>query len=307
MPTHGTNQQNKVRTLVHGKQVLLESSALLQQILVITKAGNDARDLKKLPSKLHLVVKGVNDALSCIDQSLKLDRQFRLANDLMTSSIALENQQRIVNERLHKTPVSNKRKSMCEQRLSALVSPSPLKKRKLLARDKHNKLNNIKNEFEIAIQKLKQHAPPEMEGSRCSLHQLVSLTQKDKNSPVHKLDFRALHQTLTEQKLCIVNLHTFRRHVCKCNNHGILPTKSHEGTKRGRPSLIPDAKISSLNDRVLQNIGKVDDEDDLSKDILEIVNQGKKDQGDVSFAQTKLPCRATVKKTPEQMFRAGWN
>ena len=72
----------------------------------------------------------------------------------MASSMTLEKQQRNVDERPHEPPVVNKRKSVCEQQLNALVSPSPVKRRKVLARvSNKNKVNN-KKELMIDVQKL---------------------------------------------------------------------------------------------------------------------------------------------------------
>ena len=63
-----------------------------------------------------------------------------------------------------------------------------------------------------------------------------------------------------------------------------------ENKKHRRPCLVAGATICGLNDRIHQNVREVDDEDNLSKDITEIVKQNKKD-----IALLKEPVKATIK------------
>ena len=145
MPTTGTKQQQKIQSLMEGKKILNETSSFLKEVLSIAAIGTTTgtlRDLKKLPDKIKLLMKGVNHVNALLDQALKLDGSFRVAKDLMSCSMADENQQRVIQHRLHKSSNGNKRKSLCEQRLHgyvqqvSIVSPPPPKKsRSFLAKE----------------------------------------------------------------------------------------------------------------------------------------------------------------------------
>ena len=118
MPTTGTKQQQKIQSLMEGKKILNETSSFLKEVLSIAAIGTTTgtlRDLKKLPDKIKLLMKGVNHVNALLDQTLKLDGSFRVAKDLMPFSMADEIQQRVIQHHLHKSFNGNKRKSLCEQ------------------------------------------------------------------------------------------------------------------------------------------------------------------------------------------------
>ena len=177
---------------MEGKKILNETSSFLKEVLSIAAIGTTTgtlRDLKKLPDKIKLLMKGVNHVNALLDQALKLDGSFRVAKDLMSFSMADENQQRVIQHRLHKSSNGNKRKSLCEQRLHgyvqqskqvSIVSPPPPKKcRSFLARSKNESEESI-------VTKLEKFERPEMEGEdgpTYSLRQLVSLSQIEKTVP----------------------------------------------------------------------------------------------------------------------------
>ena len=132
MPTTGTKQQLKLKSVVQGKKILKDLSSFLQEILEI--ATNDtstySRNFKKLPEKIKLSIRGVHEVDLLLDQAIKFDGNSRLLKQLIQSSNADENQQRVIQERLQSTPKSKKRKSPCEQRLqSKIASPFPSIKR----------------------------------------------------------------------------------------------------------------------------------------------------------------------------------
>ena len=146
MPTTGTKQQQKIKSLIEGKKILNDASSFLKEILSISAIGTTTctlRDMKKLPGKIKLLMKGVEQVHALLDQALKLDGSYRVAKDLMRCSIADENQQRVIQDRLQQyskqPPNANKRKSLCEQRLHgcvqqskqvSIVSPPPTNKRR---------------------------------------------------------------------------------------------------------------------------------------------------------------------------------
>jgi len=118
MPTTGTKQQQKIQSLMEGRKILNETSSFLKEVLSIAAIGTTTgtlRDLKKLPDKIKLLMKGVNQVNTLLDHALKLDGSFRVAKDLMSFSMADENQQRVIQHSLQKSSNGNKKKSLSEQ------------------------------------------------------------------------------------------------------------------------------------------------------------------------------------------------
>ena len=169
MPTTGTKQQQKIHSLIEGKKILNDTSSLLKEILSLLATGaetGNVRDLKKLPIKIKLLMKGVDQVNVLLDCALKLDGSFRVAKDLMSSSIADENQQRVISDRLQQTTNANKRKSLCEQRLNgyaqqvSIVSPPAMKK------TKNFRSNSTHGTEESIATKLLKYEAPKVHGSR---------------------------------------------------------------------------------------------------------------------------------------------
>ena len=63
MPTTGTKQQQKVKSLIEGKKIMNDASSFLKEILSLAEIGTTTRilrDMKKLPGKNKLLMKGVD-------------------------------------------------------------------------------------------------------------------------------------------------------------------------------------------------------------------------------------------------------
>ena len=78
---------------------------------------------------------------------------------------------------------------------------------------------------------------------------------------------------LSKGKKCIVKYHTLQRWIRKYNEKKILLLKSDEGIETGRPTLVPISNLPCLNNRVLQNSGKVDTLQDLQMILGIFVNK----------------------------------
>ncbi|VEU38750.1 unnamed protein product [Pseudo-nitzschia multistriata] len=300
MPTTGKKQQLKIQSIIEGKTILTNLSSFLDEVLAIVASG-EKRDLMKLPLKIKLMTKGVGKVVDLLDQALKYDGNFRLANDLLSATVAEEKKQRVISERLQTSAkLVNKRKSMVEQVLEksiknpdtpSIVSPPAKRQRRR---------SSTKSADSIVTQ-LENYEKPNVEGSRYCLRQLVVLTQIDTKSPVFNYSVKPLMQMLSEGKKCVVNYHTLQRWIRKYNEKKILPLKGDEGIKQGRPALVSIRNLPSLNNRVLQNSGKVDTLQDLSNGIGNLHQQEMEEKGSQTIGKPTPICSHTLKKYTSQL------
>ena len=143
------------------------------------------------------------------------------------------------------------------------MSPSPTNKKRQLK-------SNIGTENPDGwIAKLRKYAQPAIKETRYCLYQkLVTLIEIDDNSPIYKSKLKPIADALVWGGNSIVNYHTLRRYICNYRNNLVLPTEGEEGTRQGKPPMVSQSRLLQLNDRVLNNIGKVDTMKDLSEDII---------------------------------------
>ena len=301
MPTKGTKQQLKVQSIIEGKTILTNLSSFLDEVLTIVSSG-EKRDLMKLPLKIKLMTKGVRKVVELLDQALKYDGNFRLANDLLSATVAEEKKQKVINEMLQTSvKLVNKRKSMVEQVLEksiknsntpSIVSPPAKRQRR----------RSSTKEADSIVTQLENYEKPNVEGSRYCLRQLVVLTQIDTKSPVFNYSVKPpLMQMLSEGKKCVVNYHTLQRWIRRYNEKKILPLKGDEGIKPGRPALVSIGNLPSLTNRVLQNSGKVDTVQDLSNDIVDLHQHEMEERGSKTIGNSTPICRHALKKYTSQL------
>ena len=148
----------------------------------------------------------------------------RLVKQLLQSSNAEENQQKVIQERLESTPKSKKQKTPCEQRLqSKIVSPFPsIKRAKRYKRIQPGSL----------LSELLDYQAPEVNGLRYSIYQLVTLLKVDEESPVYKKEVKNCLNLLAEKDKCVVNLNTLYCYIKSFEEQNIMPPEGIEGTRR---------------------------------------------------------------------------
>ena len=132
MPTIGTKQMLKVQRLTEGKNIPLDLSVFLHDILETTSVELDAssKHLKNLPEQVKLSIKGVEKVSAMLDEAIAFDGYRRLVHDLLQSSAADDHQKRVIEERLQARQSPGKRKSCSEERLRAIPTSlqPPMKK-----------------------------------------------------------------------------------------------------------------------------------------------------------------------------------
>ena len=80
---------------------------------------------------------------------------------------------------------------------------------------------------------LLSYEPPNVEGSRYCLQQLVTLIIIDKDSPIYNLSRRKVVELLSKSKNTVVTKTTLYRRLTEYGNTGKLPASGDEGVKRG--------------------------------------------------------------------------
>ena len=163
----------------------------------------------------------------------------------------------------------------------AMITPSPAsrKKRKTqLSRDTHHN---------IAIELL-DCAPPAKK-SRCCLHELIVLLSMDEKSPVFGHSVAALHRALEENDLAIVKLKTLQKWSWKFSTKGELPRPGDDGTRKGRPCMVPEDQLEKLNEVVFDNVGMVVGTQRLKEDVRAVVLENREAQGHVCHGEIKEP------------------
>ena len=110
MPTKGTKQQLKVVRISDGKKILNDIAALVTETLSAFHS-DDKRDLKKIPSKITLVLHSIDVMKAILDDVLRYDGNLRLSQDLIQTDTAKRNTEIVIKNRLQKSSPTNKRKS----------------------------------------------------------------------------------------------------------------------------------------------------------------------------------------------------
>ena len=114
MPTRGTKQQQKLAKVSKGKVCLDDTVLVLQDTLKALNSG-DPRDLKKLPVRISLALKGISLVTDLLEDALRLDGTLRSAE------VAQEKRDQIRNNRLQQSSTKNIRKPEHELRLQTAV------------------------------------------------------------------------------------------------------------------------------------------------------------------------------------------
>jgi len=81
---------------------------------------------------------------------------------------------------------------------------------------------------------------------------------------------------------------TLYRKIRIYKKQSILPGEGDDGISQGMPTLIPESKLSRLNDGILKNCGNVDTLNDLSNDIVDMRKQNELQEGMASTSLTAL-------------------
>ena len=93
MPAIGTNQHNKVQCLVNCEIVLRDIKIVLNKLkeeILDVDAHVTLRVLKKMPHKLDIALNGVEQVENHVQDALRCDGKFRLAQDLKSNQLSLE-------------------------------------------------------------------------------------------------------------------------------------------------------------------------------------------------------------------------
>jgi len=78
---------------------------------------------------------------------------------------------------------------------------------------------------------------------------------------------------LCEAGKCLITPSTLYRWISKYKNTNPLALERNDGTRMGRPLYVAKSKLPILNERVLENSGKVDTVTYLSNGIMALHNR----------------------------------
>ena len=95
----------------------------------------------------------------------------------------------------------------------------------------------------------------------------------------------------------VSSANTLYRKIRIYNEDNILPAEGDDGITVGKPSLVHESTLSSLNDGILNNSGKIDTLKDLSNDIVEIQKTQRNSRGYGHTIASKTPSLSTLKKS----------
>ena len=119
--------------MVEGKQTLHNLLKFLEETLTLieTEFKDDgfnssvcSREFRKLSAKIKLLIRGVHRVDELLDECLKNHNNLTLAKMLLQSTIADQNEQKVIQCRL-RTHAKNKRKSESEMFLQAVKMTPP--------------------------------------------------------------------------------------------------------------------------------------------------------------------------------------
>ena len=98
MQSTGTKEQQKVDCLVEVKRIIEHTSCLLEDILTTVQGGlnKNARNLKKIPTKIKLLIESLNKVGDLVGTALRCDGKFSLPNDLLSRTKSKKNEQRAI-------------------------------------------------------------------------------------------------------------------------------------------------------------------------------------------------------------------
>ena len=216
-----------------------------------------------------------------LDDVLRYDGNLGLSRGLISAAAAQENMEKKIIDRQQQTKHSNSRKPDHQVRSERLSQPSNKRKQHNVVSplSKKKSKRNIKNVNDdgnddgntTLVSQLLKYQSPGVQGQRYCLYQLVNLTQIDVKSPVYKCTFRKLVPLLTAAGHCVSSCTTLYRRASLYNNDNcILPNIGDEGLVEGRPPMVTTSDLTSLNNGVLNNSGKIETTNDLTNSIMEL-------------------------------------
>ena len=118
---------------------------------------------------------------------------------------------------------------------------------------------------------------------------------------MYNLKVKQCLDLLAEEDKCVVNINTLYRYIRLFEEQNIIPPDGIEGTRRRKPPLVYKKNMTTLNDRVLTNSGKVDTVNDLAVDINTLHRKEKENQGHFVLGGTTGLSRVTLKKYTSQL------
>ena len=111
MPAIGTNQHNKVQCLVNCEIVLRDIKIVLNKLkeeILDVDAHVTLRVLKKMPHKLDIALNGVEQVEHHVQDALRCDGKFRLAQDLKSNKLPLDKKQQTIKDWVCGVPINKK-------------------------------------------------------------------------------------------------------------------------------------------------------------------------------------------------------